>query len=230
MNVAVVMPEWPAPDGVRALVTTRAFGNLSRKQAADLARADDNRRLVTELGLPGEPVWLNQVHGVDVVSATRDSPPEDADAAITQEAHLPLVVMVADCLPVLLATSSGEKIGVVHAGWRGLAAGIIGRAVNRLDADGGVIAWLGPAIGPCHYEVDEQVRSRFPADVGFTSGRDDRHWMMDLCAIARDQLGRAGVDSVFGGDFCTYCDDRFYSYRRNATADRFAAIIWKEQE
>lgn len=225
-----VIPDWAVPDAVRAVVTTREFGNLAR-HAGDPAQVQHNRsRLVSELGLPRQPMWLNQVHGADVALAAGDSILRSADAAVTGEVAVPLVVMVADCLPVLLTTSSGSQVGVVHAGWRGLASGIVEAAVRRFDPDDVVIAWLGPAIGPCHYEVDDKVRSQFDDEAGFATGRDDRHWMMDLYTIARGQLASAGVSEVYGGGFCTCCDERFYSHRRDPDSGRFAAIIWKEKE
>ncbi|XOV90339.1 MAG: peptidoglycan editing factor PgeF [Pseudomonadota bacterium] len=223
----MIVPDWPVRPDIRALVTTRAEGNLAT-HVGDPGLALQNRaRLTSSLSLPREPVWLEQVHGTDVHIASGDTllTPR-ADAACSAEVGLPLVVLVADCLPILLASEYGE-IAVVHAGWRGLAAGIIDKTLARIES-GRITAWLGPAIGPCHYEVDAPVRDSFESQTGFTRGRDAVHWHMDLCSVAREQLQRSGVSKICGGGICTWCDQRFYSHRENGAEARFAALIWRE--
>ena len=170
-------------------------------------------------------MWMQQVHGIDVSTGTGADDPPVADAAYTTTAGLPLTVMVADCLPVFISSTDGEEIGVAHAGWRGLAGGVLAALVGKFTRRE-LTAWLGPAIGPCHYEVDEVVRDQFPDDTGFLAGRDSSHWMMDLYAIARGQLADLGISRVEGGGFCTWCDDRLYSHRRD-DAGRIAALIWR---
>ena len=227
--MSILQPQWHPSPRVRSLVTTRTCGNLARHVGNAGDALANRRRLAESSGWPSEPLWMEQVHGNRVVevSTPLEQPPR-ADAAYTRLVDQPLVVMVADCLPILLASRSAEEIAVVHAGWRGLACGVILEAVGRFgEAD--LVAWLGPAIGPCHYEVDRLVRQEFDDGTGFGVGRDTSHWMMDLYAIARRQLGLVGVTDVHGGGFCTWCDDRFYSHRRdgNQDAGRFAAVIWK---
>jgi len=224
-----ITPNWPAPPGIMAFVTTRSVGNLAR-HVGEKGEADMNRRRMAEqFALPAEPLWLQQVHGDQVVVPEFDSDAAPtADAAYTRAVARPLAIMVADCLPILLASRSGQEIAAVHAGWRGLAAGVIGAALSRFE-ESDVVAWLGPAIGPCHYEVDGMVRDAFDDDTGFLAGRDAAHWMMSLCDIAKLQLMQAGVSAIYGGGFCTFCDDRFYSHRRDGeiNAGRIAAVIWK---
>lgn len=226
--MSAIRPRWRCPSDVRALVTTRQTGNLATHVGDPAEAADNRQRLVEGFSLPREPAWLEQVHGNDIHVVSEGPGPDDppvADAAYTAAYNRPLAVMVADCLPVLLA--SPEEVAIVHAGWRGLARGIIGRTVvgfrNR-----DIAAWLGPSIGPCHYEVDWPVRSAFDGAVGFSRGRDDDHFMMDLPAIARAQLTEAGVHKIEGARVCTYCDTQFFSHRRDPAEGRFAAILWRE--
>ncbi|MDA0273214.1 MAG: peptidoglycan editing factor PgeF [Proteobacteria bacterium] len=218
----------PAPFGDRigVLVTTQSCGNLAT-HVGDIPTALANRQLLRrEFNIPAEPVWLSQVHGNGVVNLS--SPVVDgvveADAAFTRVVDLPLVVMIADCLPIVLASIGGDEVAVVHAGWKGLVNGVISRAVASFSGD--VVAWLGPAIGPCHYEVDLAVRQRFEDSGGFLRGTDEAHWMMDLYEIARVQLRQAGVRSITGGEACTYCDEKFFSHRRDPEAGRIALIAW----
>jgi hypothetical protein len=213
---------------VRALVTTRALGDLSGE--AGKARL---RPL-----LPGEPVWLRQVHGTVVIDA--DSKPgmerPQADAAVARKAGSVCVVMAADCMPVLLTDDAGSVVAAAHAGWRGLSAGVIEATVGEMRAAmrvpaAGVIAWLGPAIGPRVYEVGEEVRAAFlerdaAAAAAFVATRPG-HWLLDLYAVARQRLAKLGVERVYGGGLCTYSDPaRFYSYRRDCASGRMAALIW----
>lgn len=226
--MSYIIPEWQVSRRVRALVTTRSLGNLALHVGdSDQVRAN-RRRLVREAALPRMPVWMQQVHGIEVWTGAASDDPPVADAAYTTTPDLPLVVMVADCLPVFIASADGDEVGVAHAGWRGLAGGVLAALAGSFTSSE-LVAWLGPAIGPCHYEVDEVVREQFPGDTGFLPGRDSAHWMMDLYAIARRQLADLGVSSVEGGGFCTWCDDRMYSHRRDGdvNAGRIAAVVWR---
>ena len=220
-----MVPDWPAPQGVVSYVSTVAHGNLAF-HAGDTSQVAGNRQRLLQLaGLHNPPLWLDQVHGRRVVVAEScDEVFPKADAAYTAEAARPLVIMVADCLPVLLAARNGLEIAAVHAGWRGLCAGVIPAAVRQFKSKE-VIAWLGPAIGACHYEVDGVVRQAFDSATGFREGRDKEHWMMDLAGIASMQLAAAGVKDVFHSGICTFCDERFYSHRRDPKGGRFAALI-----
>lgn len=226
--MTLLVPDWPAPPGVVAFVTTREVGNLARHVGSADDAVANRRQLAQAQNLPAEPFWMEQLHGNRVVTPEAEKGLPRADAAYTRLAGRPLAVMVADCLPILLASRDGNEIGAVHAGWRGLACGVVREALSRFHSRD-IVAWLGPAIGPCHYEVDEVVRRAFSTDTGFRVGKDARHWMMDLYAVATAQLEAEGVDSVWGGGLCTYCDARFYSHRRDGERDggRMAAVIWR---
>ncbi len=218
----LIRPEWPAPPRVRALVTTRQFGDMASEEGK--ARI---KRLVA-----GEPLWLRQVHGTTVVDAASKASRPQADAAVAREAGAACVVMAADCMPVLLADDAGSVVAAAHAGWRGLSAGVIEAAVREMRVEAArLIAWLGPAIGPRVYEVGEEVRAAFlerdaSAAAAFVATRPG-HWRLDLYAVARQRLAKLGVERVYGGGLCTYSDPaRFYSYRRDGASGRMAALIW----
>ncbi len=182
--------------------------------------------------LPGEPKWLKQVHGTGVVDAAGALAWTVADASYTRKTNTVCTVMVADCMPVLLAHDGGEVVAIAHAGWRGLGAGVIESAVAAMDTPAErVLAWLGPAIGPADYEVGEEVRSAFlehdaQAGSAFQATRPG-HWHLDLYAVARQRLAALGIARVFGGGFSTAADPaRFFSYRRDKASERMAAAIW----
>lgn len=230
MDAEFLTPDWPVPRGVRALVTTRAMGDMKSAEA----RARLRRHL------PAEPVWLRQVHGIDVVDAAGTAPgtPADAsstrpaDASFTRAKNIVCVAMAADCMPVLLAHDGGEAVGVAHAGWRGLCVGVIEATIDSMRAPAErLVAWLGPAIGPDAYEVGEEVLAAFVdrdarSAPAFRATRPG-HWHLDLYAVARQRLAAMGVTRVFGGGFCTASDpDRFFSYRRDKASERMAAAIW----
>ena len=218
----MIVPDWPVPAGVHALVTTRALGDM--KSAA-------NRTRLRAL-LPGDPVWLRQVHGTDIVDAASATPGTPADASFSRRKNIVCTVMAADCMPVLLAHDGGEVVGMAHAGWRGLCAGVIETTIAAMAVPAErVIAWLGPAIGPRAYEVGEEVRAAFLARDAQSAAafRPTRpgHWHLDLYAVARQRLATQGVTQVFGGGFCTASDPaRFFSYRRDKASERMAAAIW----
>lgn len=244
---AWILPDWPAPAGVRAAVSTRlgpgvstgAWGRFNLgTRCGDLAEAVAANRAAVRpaLGLAGDPRWLQQVHGVDVADVDRldDAQEPRADAAVTHRVGQPLAILTADCLPVLFCTTDGQGVAAAHAGWRGLQAGVLEAALNALQAPPAqVMAWLGPCIGKASYEVGEEVRDAFlavdpGADAGFEPTRPG-HWLCDLAWLARRRLQAAGVAQVHGGGFDTRTDDRFYSYRRDgAQSGRFASLIWRE--
>jgi len=220
--VESIRPDWPAPPNVRALVTTRPFGDLK----------DETSRAKLRALLPADPCWLKQVHGVKVVDASRYEGPAEADASFTRHNNIVCAVMVADCLPVLLAEESGEAVGIAHAGWRGLSAGVIEAAVHAMAVPPcRLLAWLGPAIGPRAYEIGSEVRAAFLAHdaraaSAFAPTRPG-HWNLDLNSVARQRLETVGVTRVSGGSHCTAsAPDLFYSYRKDGTAARMAAVIW----
>jgi YfiH family protein len=233
-------PDWRAPPNVRAWVTVRAgaarYGglNLATHVGDDPRSVAANRaRLRARLSLPGEPVWLEQIHGSRVLDLDRETL-APADGSVTGRAGVVCAVLTADCLPVIFSARDGTRVGVAHAGWRGLAAGVVQAAVRALAVDAGEIdAWLGPAIGPAAYEVGAEVRERFVAvdDAArrrFTPNKRGR-WQADLYGLAGDALRAAGVTAVYGGGFCTYTErDRFFSHRREAPCGRMATLIWRE--
>lgn len=207
-------------------------------------------RLREALGLKKEPVWLNQVHGIDVVRADKANGIVDADASFSCETNTPCVVMTADCLPVLFTDVEGCCVAAAHAGWRGLLDGVLEATVRAMPVEPGhILAWLGPAIGPTAFEVGDEVYSRFlahsaQAEAAFTAGVRGK-WMMDIYQLARLRLADAGLNQVYGGGWCTYFDKksekksgeksgpasdepRFFSYRRDHQTGRMASLIWME--
>ncbi|HKU86336.1 MAG TPA: peptidoglycan editing factor PgeF [Casimicrobiaceae bacterium] len=213
-----IVPDWAAPAGVHALFTTR---NGGRVQAF----------------LPSPPVWLDQVHGTEVVDvdadATHGRALPRADAAVTRAPGVVLAVRVADCLPVFLCDRAGTAIGVAHAGWRGLAAGVIENTVAAMACEpAGITAWLGPAIGPSAFEVGPDVRDAFVATDdaaarAFVPVRTGK-WLADLHALACQRLARAGVEQISAMRACTFSEaQRFFSYRRDGATGRMGAFVWR---
>ena len=189
-------------------------------------------RLHLRAYLPADPIWLRQVHGVDVVNAAPGSAGTPADGSFTKQKNIVCAVMAADCMPVLLAHDEGEVVAIAHAGWRGLAAGVIEATIAAMGVPAGrILAWLGPAIGPAAYEVGEEVRAAFldsdeGAAAAFAPTRAG-HWRLDLYAVAKQRLASRGATRVFGGGLCTCSDaERFFSYRRDGASERMAAAIW----
>lgn len=242
-----ILPDWPVPRGVHAVVTTRHGPGLSTGayerfnlglRSGDAAEVVANNRdaLRHALDLPSEPRWLRQVHGTTVAQLgplpSADEP--QADAAV---AHLPgtvLAILTADCLPVLFASDDGARIGAAHAGWRGLAAGVLEATIAAMGtAPARLLAWLGPCIGAASYEVGEEVRAAFvdgdaEASACFAATRPG-HWQCDLAGLAQRRLAAAGLTRIHGGGFDTRTDARFYSYRRDGAASgRFASLIWRD--
>ena len=236
-----LQPDWPAPGGVRAVMTTRRGGvssgafasfNLATHVGDEAsAVAVNRRRLRDALVLPSEPAWLEQVHGVGV-AVLPEPAPAAADAVVTFARGCVCAVLVADCLPIFIASRAGDRVGIAHAGWRGLAAGVVEATVRALDCDPRtLVAWLGPSIGPAAFEVGQEVRAAFlardPGAAGaFQPGREGR-FFANLPALARLRLAGAGVVAAHGGELCTYSDPaRFYSYRRDGATGRMAALAW----
>ena len=237
---------WPTPPGVRALTTTR-FGlgvsqppfdafNLGMRCGDDPGAVIENRRqLETALALPSSPRWLRQVHGVDVAAEPGFDEPA-ADAATSSTAGTVLAILTADCLPVVFAAIDGSEVAAAHAGWRGLAAGVLEATVAAMETSPDrVIAWLGPAAGPRAYEIDAPVRDAFlardpRAGAAFAATRAG-HWLVDLYALARLRLADAGiaVADIHGGGACTISEpQRFYSHRRDQRTGRMATLAWIE--
>jgi YfiH family protein len=240
-----IVPQWPAPASVRAVITTRAGGvssapydsmNFGLRSGDAEENVRRNRALLRAM-LPAEPVWLRQVHGNLVVHAEgADAREAAADAAVAHAAGQVCVVMAADCMPVLLCDRTGSAVGAAHAGWRGLAGGVLEAAVGELDrAPGDVLAYLGPCIGPAHFEVGDDVLAAFVAHDEAAAGAFRPYpgrpgkWLCDLYALARRRLHALGVRAVYGGGFCTVNDQRFFSHRRDRGASgRMAGLIWLE--
>jgi YfiH family protein len=227
-----IVPEWPAPANVHALSTTRHGGLDFALHADDASRARAALRAV----VPAEPRWLSQVHGTTIADVDADTDSVlQADGAVTRRAGQVCAVLSADCLPLLLAADDGTAVGAVHAGWRGLAAGVIeaGVAAMRMDP-ARLLAWLGPAIGPSAFEVGDEVRAAFcdrdaSAASAFAAGRPGK-WYADLYALARRRLAAGGVARCFGGGRCTLSEaGTFYSYRRGGSerSKRMATLIWR---
>jgi len=238
-----IKPDWPLPPHVHAATTLRG-GGVSTGSYASLnpaAHVDDiaehvtvNRQIIRDmLQLPAEPVWLQQVHGTRVVKADQVDKLEEADASYTDQVATVCAVLTADCLPVLFCGDGGDVIGAAHAGWRGLQAGVIAQTLAVMSCRE-MMVWLGPAIGPAHFEVGDEVREAFLAtetkaacafkDIG--PGK----WLADIYRLARLQLTALGVEHIYGGDLCTVADERrFYSYRRDGAATgRMASLIWRD--
>jgi YfiH family protein len=238
-----IIPDWPAPANVRALMTTRNGGvsnglcatmNLAGNNADDPHHVAHNKALLRSI-IGAEPRWLSQVHGVEVVGVDAPGQSLTGDAAIATGPGIAAAVRVADCLPVLFCDRAGTRVAAAHAGWRGLAAGVLERTVAAMCCEPrSIIAWLGPAIGPGGFEVGDDVRDAFlardrGAAAAFTAypGRPGK-WLADLFTLATQRLRSAGVESVHGGGECTYSDpDRYFSYRRDKSPGRMAALVWR---
>ena len=212
MNAGWIGADWPAPDNIVAGTTLRDIDFAS-------------------LGVPGEPAWLNQVHGANVVVAGNAGIRPDADGCIASEPGDICVVRTADCLPVLFCARDGTEIGIAHAGWRGLAAGVVEATVAKMaHAARDLLVWLGPAISQSAFEVGGEVRDAFiardpGAEVCFV-GNEQGRWQADLYELARRKLAEIGVSGIYGGGYCTFSDrERFFSYRRNADCGRMVSFV-----
>ncbi len=238
-----IIPDWPAPANVKSVITTRAGGasggpyasfNLGLRAGDDPQAVAENRARLRGL-LPQEPKWLRQVHGAVAVDADMTTDATEADASVARRAGTVCAVMVADCVPVLFADRAGTHVAIAHAGWRGIAGGVIENTVRKLGlAPGELLAYLGPGIGPRAFEVGTDVRDAFLARDARAAAAFTPHtagkWLADLYLLARQRLQGAGVDRIHGGGLCTYSDAaRFYSYRRDKVTGRMAALIWRSE-
>jgi len=239
-----INPNWPAPINIKALQTTRYGGlsvtpftsfNLAMHVGDDPIMVTKNRHLLNDY-LPSEPVWVNQVHGVDVIDAATTNCLVNADASFTHQRNVVCVTMTADCLPVLLCDTHGSVVAAVHAGWRGLCDGVIEAAITKMKVPNTtILAWLGPAIGPTAFEVGDDVRDAFlakdaNASIAFKHYKNDK-WLCNLYEIAKQRLNVIGVHQVYGAsvneDFCTFTErENFFSFRRDQTTGRMASLIW----
>jgi len=234
--------DWPAPAGIVAGSTFRTGGCSSGRYSSlnlgahvgddpDAVRAN-RQQFTAECGLPSTPQWLTQVHGAEV--AIEPAPLAVADASLTRRSGVVLAIMTADCLPVLFSADDGSEIAAAHAGWRGLAAGVLENTVSAFKAPASkIVAWLGPAISQTAFEVGSEVRHQFvaqdPGAVRFFASNDRNRWQADLYGLARQRLAAAGVTRIEGGKYCTYADAaRFFSYRRDGECGRMATFIFRD--
>lgn len=247
--VELIRPNWPAPSNVHAFISTRidgvSAGNYTSLNLGDhvgdapSAVTNNRSRFARACDIDAERIaWLKQVHGSSVVNLDRVvAPTYEADASMTQCRDLACAVMTADCLPILFCDRSGQRVAAVHAGWRGLAGGVIESALDGFEQTTEVMAYLGPAISQKHFEVGAEVYSAFVAlddsnaeafIASSRSTKDDPRYMADIYHLAKNALAKRGVRAVFGGEYCTYADERrFYSYRRDgAVSGRLASLIY----
>ncbi|MBC3347199.1 peptidoglycan editing factor PgeF [Pseudomonas sp. SWRI196] len=237
-----LIPDWPAPAWVKACVTTRTGGvsltpfdslNLGDHVGDEPAAVAENRRRLTDR-LAIRPAWLQQVHGITVVEAD-PAQVATADACWTATPGIACTAMTADCLPVLFCNRAGTRVAAAHAGWRGLANGVLEATLDSLEVPADeILAWLGPAIGPQAFEVGPEVREAFVAQLpqaaqAFVPSHNAGKLLADIYALARLRLAARGVTAVYGGGQCTVTDPRFFSYRRNPRTGRFASLIWLER-
>ena len=240
-----IVPDWPVASHVRALFTTRTGGvstgpyasfNLGTSTDDDPAAVAANRARLRAL-LPQEPRWLKQVHGSRVVEAEAVEDMPDADASVAREPGTVCAILVADCMPVLFSDRAGSVVAAAHAGWRGLAAGVIDNTIAAMASSGvtahDVLAWIGPGIGPRAFQVGDDVYDTYTRDDAGAASAFTRDltgkWLADLPMLARRKLARCGVTHIYGGDRCTYSEpSRFYSYRREGVTGRMGAFIWRE--
>ena len=242
---SLIFPDWPAPSSVRALSTTRAGGvsrtpydqlNLGTHVGDDPAAVVENRRCLRQLaGVSAEPVWLSQVHGSTVVDAAGVTIGTAADASFSVTPGVVCAIQTADCLPVLFCDTRGRVVAAAHAGWRGLADGVLEKTVAAMVEQGAlppdILAWLGPAIGPAVFEVGDEVRIGFanidPAATTAFVPHGDGKWLADIFLLARQRLAACGVTRVYGGGVCTVSDpQRFFSHRRDRVSGRQASLVW----
>jgi YfiH family protein len=243
MRPHFIVPNWPAPKQVKALTTCRNGGvsdgayssfNLAQHVNDDATAVTRNRAaLVAELELPADPAWLDQVHGVDVVELNQLNRQtiSQADASLARTQGRVCAVLTAECLPVLFCKQDGSAVAAVHAGWRGLLAGVIEKTIAALGDKEQILAWLGPAIGPGRFEVGTEVKEAFVTKSSVMQQAfrqtDKTHHLADLYALARMTLIQCGVKRIYGGEHCTYnAADKFYSYRREPITGRMVSLIW----
>jgi len=242
-----VKPSWPAPKHIRAFTTTRLINgistppydafNLSHTVGDQLDHVKANReQLQHQWHLPHQPNWLMQVHGNRAVPSQSNDMHREADAMYSHKPNQVCAVLTADCLPILLCNQDGTEVAAIHAGWRGLLAGIIDQTINSLKSKPNTLmAWFGPAIGPTHFEVDEAIRLAFitkdPQNSSNFKQISADKWLADIYGLANNNLANHEVCQVYGGELCTVADkERFYSYRRDKNTGRMASLIWIAQD
>lgn len=243
----LLFPDWPAPENVRAVSSKRMNGysegvfqsfNLGDHVGDDPSRVHNNRQRFQALaGMPSAPLWLQQVHGVAVVRPELSSVQGDAvvaDAAYSCMPKTVCTVMTADCLPLLVCDKAGQEVAAIHAGWRGLAAGVIEQTLQHFQAKASdIMVWLGPAIGPASFEVGAEVRAAFIQQQAAAAAAFKVHchgkYLADIYLLARQRLATLGISAVYGGEYCTYLQaEHFFSYRRDGQTGRMASAIWLE--
>lgn len=241
--MSVIIPNWPAPNNVKAFCSTRDGGfslppydglNVGMHVGDDPATVAKNRDWLQQYcQMPSAPIWLNQTHSTRVIAVNQPCDDVlDADGIVTSTPHVVCSAMTADCLPVLITNTQGSQVAAVHAGWRGLAGGIVEQALDKFSDD--VVVWLGPAIGPEVFEVGDEVRQAFcdydsDAQRAFLATSNDGKWLADIAQLARLRLAKIGVEQVVNSHLCTYQhDQQFYSYRRDGVTGRQACFIWIE--
>lgn len=238
-----IQPTWPAPDNIRAYTTTRIGGvslapyhefNLGEHVEDNPLHVSTNRDLLKKrLELSNDPIWIKQTHSTIALEATPENREQEADATFTRQKNIACLVMTADCLPILLCNQQGTEVAAIHAGWRGLAHGVIESTIQALTTPHQeILAWLGPAISLRHFEVGDEVRAAFlkitpKAEDAFTPSPNQR-WLADLYLLARIRLQNQGITQIYGGEYCTFSDkEQFYSYRRDGEkTGRMASLIW----
>ncbi len=241
-GIEIIEPDWPAPPCVHAAFTLRV-GGVSTGPFASLnlgaqvgdgpeAVAENRLRVRQRLHLPADPTWLQQIHGTVIADLDEGGVRGPADAAMTRRSDRVCVIQVADCVPVLFAALDGSAVAAAHAGWRGLSAGVLESTVRSLGTEARQLcAWLGPGIGPRHFEVGDDVHAAFlagdsAAGADFQANARGR-WQCDLLALVRRRLSKLGVSEISGGNHCTYAEpERFFSYRRDGQCGRMAALVW----
>jgi len=238
----LIIPEWPAPAHIKAFTSTRSSGlsespydslNLGDHVGDEDWKVKQNRDLLTQTArLPEPPRWLSQTHGCMVVDSSQWIIGEQADGIVSNTLNHVCPILTADCLPILLCNQQGNQVAAVHAGWRGLANGIIEQALSTFSChQSDILVWLGPAIGPEQFEVGQDVVDAFAQHDVLSQQAfrktDDTHYLADIYHLARQRLNALGVFAIYGGDFCTVTQpDRFFSYRRDGITGRMASVIW----
>lgn len=241
----VLWADWPAPKNIKAMTTTRVGGvslgpysslNLADHVDDKLEHVTHNRQIISQSLNIQEPVWLKQVHGIQVADAATALHHAEADAIFSNQKNQVCAVLTADCLPLLFCNQIASKVAAAHAGWRGLAEGVIEQTVEALqESPDDIMVWLGPAIGARCFEVGQDVYDTFvsqttEAALAFTK-TDAEHYLADIYQLARLRLKNLGIEKVYGGGLCTYSDEeRFYSFRKNKITGRMASMIWISSE
>jgi len=231
-----IKPNWLVPKNIHAATTTRASLNLSHYVDDNLEQVMINRRLLRQqLNLPNEPIWLNQQHSAEVINLNAEKYSKQVDGSYTNKLNTVCAVLTADCLPILLCSADGNEVAAIHAGWRGLLNEIIANGVRHFCCNPHeIFVWLGPAISQQAFEVGNEVQKAFlqldqQTAAAFRPREAAGHWMADIYQLARLQLRKLGISNIYGGDYCTYSDQKcFYSYRRDGQTGRMVTLIWRE--